>query len=157
MSTQSWPRVKQALATVLAAKPEERGQAIGVACGGDEELRREVEEYLRYEGRAQWLLPTTESLESLPVPDQPPPEHVGPWRIVREIGRGGMGVVYLAERSDGEYRQTAALKLVQDRRTTAAFVDLFRRERQILAQLDHPNIARLLDGEAPPPGASHTS
>lgn len=72
-------------------------------------------------------------------------QRIGPWRLVREIGRGGMGVVYLAERADGEYRQQAALKLVRldggaHRR------ERFARERQILADLDHPGIARLLDG-----------
>ncbi len=147
----SWERVKQALAVVLVAPAGDRTRAVDAACAGDEALRREVEEYLRYEDRAQALLPTIPCRDSpcgdsFPAMDHAPLERVGPWRVLREIGRGGMGVVYLAERDDGEYRQTAALKLVQDRRATATFVDLFRRERQILAQLDHPNIARLLDG-----------
>jgi eukaryotic-like serine/threonine-protein kinase len=71
---------------------------------------------------------------------------VGPYRIVREIGRGGMGVVYLAERADGEFEQTVALKLVSTDGDTDAAQDLLRRERQILARLQHPGIARLLDG-----------
>lgn len=151
MNSPGWARVKQALAEVLAAAPDDRGQAIAAACAGDEDLRREVEEYLRYERRAEVLLAPPPAGESLPA-EQSPPERVGPWRILREIGRGGMGVVYLAERDDGEYRQLAALKLVRDRRGSAVFVDLFRRERQILAQLEHPNIARLLDGGTTPAG-----
>src|SRR5689334_10552060 len=110
MRTPSWPRVKQALESALAAPPGERGHAIDSACDGDEDLRRQVEEYLRYETQAAALLPATAWREAMSEQNQPAPEHVGPWLIVREIGRGGMGVVYLAERDDGEYRQTAALK-----------------------------------------------
>ncbi len=71
---------------------------------------------------------------------------VGPWRIQRELGRGGMGVVYLAERADGQYEQRAALKLVRATGDAAALRRRFLRERQILARLEHPHIARLLDG-----------
>ena len=71
---------------------------------------------------------------------------MGPFRILRELGRGGMGTVFLARRADGQYRHDVALKMI--RRTVSA-PDLeshFRRERQILASLAHTNIARLLDG-----------
>jgi serine/threonine-protein kinase len=70
---------------------------------------------------------------------------VGPYRVIRELGRGGMGIVYRAERADGEFVQVVAVKLVQ-RGFDADTTIRFRRERQILAQLDHPSIARLLDG-----------
>ena len=70
----------------------------------------------------------------------------GPWRLLREIGRGGMGVVYLSERADGQFRQTAALKLLKPGLDTDEIQSRFLRERQILARLQHPNIARLLDG-----------
>ena len=73
------------------------------------------------------------------------PTHVGPWRLVRMIGRGGMGAVYLAERDDGQFQQKAALKLIRHDLGTAA-QQRFLSERQILAQLQHPNIAHLLDG-----------
>ena len=71
---------------------------------------------------------------------------LGPWRLLREIGRGGMGAVYLAERDDGEYRQQAAIKLVRPGWDVGELLQRFRGERQILASLNHPNIARLLDG-----------
>ncbi len=71
---------------------------------------------------------------------------VGPYRIVRELGRGGMGVVYLAARADGEFEQTVALKLVASDTDAATAQELLRRERQVLAGLQHPGIARLLDG-----------
>ncbi|MCC7054289.1 MAG: serine/threonine protein kinase [Gemmatimonadaceae bacterium] len=71
---------------------------------------------------------------------------IGPYKLLREIGRGGMGAVYLADRDDGEYRQQVALKLVKRGMDTDRIVARFRQERQLLAALDHPNIARLLDG-----------
>jgi eukaryotic-like serine/threonine-protein kinase len=77
---------------------------------------------------------------------------VGPYRLVRELGRGGMGVVYLAERADPELRQTVALKIVGPRPDAGQLAVRFRRERQILADLQHPNIAQLLDGGVTPEG-----
>jgi tetratricopeptide (TPR) repeat protein/predicted Ser/Thr protein kinase len=71
---------------------------------------------------------------------------VGIYRVVRELGRGGMAVVYLAERDDGEYRQQVALKWMKAAQSDASAAALFRRERQSLADLRHPHIARLLDG-----------
>ena len=76
-----------------------------------------------------------------------PGERVGAWRIVRELGRGGMGVVYLAERADGEYAQQVALKCVSATHVTET-TEFLLRERQILAQLRHPGIALLIDGGA---------
>ncbi|MCV4784391.1 protein kinase, partial [Escherichia coli] len=70
----------------------------------------------------------------------------GPYRIVREIGRGGMGTVFLAERTDGEFNQRVALKIIRQSVTDKIAVERFRRERELLAGLSHPNIARLLDG-----------
>jgi serine/threonine-protein kinase len=71
---------------------------------------------------------------------------VGPYRVIQELGRGGMGIVYRAERADGEFAQVVALKLVRHGFDDDDSTVRFRRERQILAQLDHPSIARLLDG-----------
>ncbi|MEO8673283.1 MAG: serine/threonine-protein kinase [Tahibacter sp.] len=79
-------------------------------------------------------------------------ERIGPYRIVRELGRGGMAVVYLAERADGEFDQTVALKLVRPGGNAAIAQELFRQERQLLAGLQHPHIARLLDGGRSPDG-----
>lgn len=74
-----------------------------------------------------------------------PGERVGPYQIVRELGRGGMGIVYLAERCDGHFAQRVAVKTVQSRPTEVAHA-LFVRERQILADFKHANVSRLLDG-----------
>lgn len=77
---------------------------------------------------------------------------LGPWRLTRELGRGGMGTVWLAERSDGAFRMKAAVKLIRADSRQPNFVGRFRRERQILADLEHPYICRLLDGGTSPTG-----
>ena len=73
-------------------------------------------------------------------------KRVGPYRLIREIGRGGMGVVFEASRDDAEYRKQVALKLVPSWSRQPERIERFRQERQILAALEHPNIARFLDG-----------
>jgi tetratricopeptide (TPR) repeat protein/tRNA A-37 threonylcarbamoyl transferase component Bud32 len=75
-----------------------------------------------------------------------PPSRVGPYRLIRELGRGGMGTVFLAERDDDEYHARVAVKLVRPGMDTEFILARFRRERQTLARLQHPNISRLLDG-----------
>lgn len=75
-----------------------------------------------------------------------PGDEIGPFRIVREVGRGGMAVVFLAERADGQFQQVVALKWIHALAASAATREMFRRERQILADLSHPHIARLIDG-----------
>ena len=73
-------------------------------------------------------------------------ERVGPYALVRELGRGGMGAVWLAERADGEFEQRVAVKLIRPGWDAGELLARFRAERQILAGLTHPNIAHLLDG-----------
>src|SRR5262245_64422558 len=80
---------------------------------------------------------------------------VGVYRLVREIGRGGMGAVYLAVRADKEFRHRAAIKIVKRGMDTDFILRRFRNERQILAGLEHPNIARLLDGGATDDGVPY--
>jgi len=79
-------------------------------------------------------------------PSLPPGTRVGSWRLLGLLGRGGMGEVYLAERDEGSFTQRAALKLIRRGMDSQAIVRRFVRERQILSRLDHPGIARLLDG-----------
>ena len=73
-------------------------------------------------------------------------ESIGPWKVIRPLAEGGMGMVYLVEREDGQFHQRGALKLIRQGLATREMVHRFLRERQILASLDHPNMARLLDG-----------
>lgn len=101
----------------------------------------------------------TEHVQALPHHEQPaeaqPEEQVGPYRLVRLIGRGGMGSVYLAERNDGAYEQQVAIKIIRRGLDTEDLLRRFQVERQILATLVHPNIAWLLDGGQLPDGRSY--
>lgn len=144
MNRERWPDVKQILERALEMPATKRKNFLPSVCDGDPVLLAEAEEYLAFDTAAEALLPVDGLAED--ETEQKPPERVGPYRIVREMGRGGMGIVYLAERDDGEFRREVAIKLIPAGVHRPEFAKLFRRERQILAQLDHPNIARLLDG-----------
>ena len=159
MSTPSspvWPRVSSILDDLLERSEEEWTALVDERCAGDAELRRQVERLLSAHRRAQSFLSdppamgTPSLLEELEKASEEEelaaPATVGPWRLLRELGRGGMGVVYLAERTGEQFRQRAALKLVHGGLGSAEVLARFRRERQILAGLSHPHIARLLDG-----------
>ncbi len=141
------------LARVLEQAEVDRDAAVAAIGADNPELGRAVEE-LRYLAEQQdWLLveggalagELGEALAEEPE-DSAPGRRVGPWRIVRELGRGGMAVVYLAERADGSYKQRVALKLLRVGDDAADLVRRFERERQILASLKHPHIAGLIDG-----------
>jgi eukaryotic-like serine/threonine-protein kinase len=129
----------------------EREAYVDRACGDDSDLRATVKRLLRAHERADGFLATAASEVAAPllaeVMSAPPhPDRVGQYRIVREIGHGGMGAVYLGERDDGQFRQRAALKLARGGIGTDYLLRRFVEERQILASLEHPYIARLLDG-----------
>ena len=123
----------------LQTPPDARPALLEKACGGDAELRREVESLLDLETVAEGFLPAVEPLGLSPG------TRIGPYRIVELLGRGGMGAVYEAVRED-DFRQRVALKLVPRELASPLRIRRFHLERQILARLDHPNIARLLDG-----------
>jgi eukaryotic-like serine/threonine-protein kinase len=154
MKAARWGEIKSVLATVLDTDPGERLETLDRLCRDDAELRREVESLLALEKRADTELNTAIAPGALLRADpEKPPEVIGPYKVLREIGRGGMGVVYLGERADGEYRKKVAIKLITSGRRTATSDPLgmerrFRRERQILSQFEHPGIARMLDGGA---------
>ena len=115
---------------------EDRDTLIRESCGSDESLRTEVGGLLANDERVRAAAP--------PVPDRLP--RFGVWQALKLLGRGGMGTVYLAERADGAFRMTAAVKVVPLALASPAIEERFRRERQFLASLDHPKIARLIDG-----------
>ena len=143
-----WLKIREILEEALELAPDQRLAFVARACAGDAALQSEVEQFLRYQDEAEPELSLRECMEgaSHPAEEAPDPERIGVYRIVRRIGEGGMGVVYLAEREDGEYRQQVALKALKSGPRQTQLLQLFRRERQILAQLEHPNIARLMDG-----------
>ncbi|MFN7934481.1 MAG: serine/threonine-protein kinase [Bryobacteraceae bacterium] len=116
--------------------------------GISQELRAEVESLLEFDSRGSRDL--TDSVRRIAQKALPPdhpgiPEQCGPYKLIRTIGTGGMGAVYLAERTDGEIRQQVAVKLLRWDIERPAWRDRFLRERQLLANLSHPSIARLLD------------
>ncbi len=160
MTPERWKLAKEVLGTALDRPARERAAWVAEACGGDAELRAEVESLLASHGEANGFLETTARDAVLRSVMQARPEalagaRIGPYRVLSEIGRGGMGAVYLAERDDQEYRKRVAIKLVRGDVDSASLVRRFRQERQILAELDHPNIARLLDGGTTDEGASY--
>jgi serine/threonine protein kinase len=134
----------------LDLEPGERAAFLSRASGGDASLVAEVLRLLDASVRSAEFLesPVVELAPELLVDpvEAPAPERVGPFRILRELGHGGMGVVYLAEREDAQLRQRVALKLVRHAGGGEAVVRRFMEERRILALLEHPGIARLIDG-----------
>jgi serine/threonine-protein kinase len=151
-----WSRLEALLDQALELPIDQRSTMLDRLGKDEPALRERVEQLLAADAAAGDFLDDDAGawLQSTPIaPDRGAEpggldagDRVGPYRVIRELGRGGMGIVYRAERADGEFVQTVAVKLVQrgpNRHDTTA---RFRRERQILAQLDHPSIARLLDG-----------
>src|SRR6056297_381956 len=140
--TERWNEIETLFESALDRPRAERITWLYGACD-DPQLRAEVERLLKAHERADGILDAPASL----APDSPDVrgQRIGPYRLLREIGRGGMSVVYLAER-EAPYRQRVAVKLLRPGLVTSDLVRRFLAERQILATLDHPNIARLLDG-----------
>lgn len=151
MTAERWRQVEELFHQAATLAPEERDRWITGHCTGDEELERELRRMLAADSADGATIErmigdsVTDWLDR-PAPGQP--ERVGPWRIVKPIGAGGMGAVYLAARDDDSYRQLAAVKILRAEQFAPGIHERFRQERQILAELDHPNIARLLDGGA---------
>jgi len=157
MSAERWQRIERVLDAALTREPTEWGSLLDEECSGDPDLRREVEELLGRLDTARGFLESPPAAavsaiiaEAREVAAGDPPamvgRRIGPYGIVREIGRGGMSRVYLAERADGQFEQQVALKLLRPGFDSDIDQERFRAERQILASLNHPNIARLLDG-----------
>ena len=149
MTPEEWQRVRPILESALELPSSRRAAFLDTACA-DSSLRGEVESLiLSYEEAG------ADSLNSLPIPSFAAEEarfslaagkRIGAYEILEEIAQGGMGAVYRAVRADGQYKQQVALKIVRADIGVIMTASRFRNERQILASLDHPNIARMLDG-----------
>jgi serine/threonine protein kinase/tetratricopeptide (TPR) repeat protein len=155
-----WHAAKAVFEGAAALDAEARGAYLGEACGGDPALRATVEALLAADDAAD--AEPDGFLDAPPIALGWPSAaagvadlsgtELGPYRVGERIGEGGMGEVFLAERADGAFRQVVALKLVKRGMDTDAVLRRFRAERRILARLEHPAIARLLDGGAAPDG-----
>lgn len=147
-----WDDAKRLFHSALAIDPSRREAYLEEACQGSAALLAEVRSLLSWADESQDFLETPIArVTDLPGSDHPDVwvgQSLGPWRIVDVIGRGGMGVVYRGERADAAFRRPVAIKLVRRGAAAGDFVERFRRERETLAALDHPNIARVLDGGA---------
>ena len=160
MSPERWKQIEDVFNSAIELAPEDRAAFLARACGDDAALRSEVERLLAHDADAGEFIAApvpvshltrlmdhtiTDHSEFLSA-DQMIGQQVGAYRLEREIGRGGMGAVYLATRADNEFHRRVAIKLVKRGMDSDSIVRRFRHERQILASFDHPNIARLLDG-----------
>ncbi len=144
-------RLEELLAEALGRRPEERDAYLDEVCAGDDELRRELDELLALNDDAAEFFDglSGDIAGSAPLEVESaarPRMAVGPYRTLEAIGHGGMGAVYRAERIDGEFDQEVALKLLHQDMDTPELRARFLHERQLLAGLAHPSIARLLDG-----------
>ncbi|MGH9854401.1 MAG: serine/threonine protein kinase, partial [Blastocatellia bacterium] len=155
MKPERWQHIEELFRTVVARPTAERESYLTQACNGDEELRREVLSLLARDTAEDFIreqIATAAVAFAAKPKDDLTGERIGPYRVTRLIGRGGMGAVYEAERDDEQFRQQVAIKIIKRGMDTDFVRDRFLRERQILASLDHPHIARLFDGGATPDG-----
>ncbi|MGH7578958.1 MAG: tetratricopeptide repeat protein [Gemmatimonadales bacterium] len=154
LSSEQWARLSPVLDQALELAADRRGEFLDRACGGDPALRASADALVQADLSAGEFLEHTvgEYAGTLAGPGEdataavPSRERVGPYRVIRELARGGMGAVYLGERADGQFDQQVALKLIRGGLGSLEIHRRFLAERQILARLHHPNIARLLDG-----------
>lgn len=151
MTPERWRQIDELFRTVANRPPAEREAHLTRVCGDDADLRREVLDLLAHEPPESFLHDPIKQA-AISVTHEPDDEllgrRIGPYRLTRMVGRGGMGAVYEAVRDDDQFQQQVALKLIKRGMDTAFVRDRFLRERQILASLDHPHIARLFDGGA---------
>ncbi len=156
MDSERWRRIEELCHAALEREESQQSRYLDAACGEDRGLRREVESLLAYQKQAAGFIETpalqvaAQSLAAeFELGDHDEPllgRRLGAYQIVEKIGSGGMGEVYRAIRADDEYQTQVAIKLVRSGQDPGSVNSRFKNERQILASLDHPNIARLLDG-----------
>jgi eukaryotic-like serine/threonine-protein kinase len=161
---QRWTKIEELFLSAVELPAATRDSFLDSECGPDRELREEVSSLLHHGGAepresteaelidAELINAIHAGAASLVLAEPVAGRLLGPYRIERELGRGGMAMVYLGIRADGQFQQQVAIKLIKRGMDTVAVVGRLRRERRILAALDHPSIARLLDGGSTPAG-----
>ena len=145
-STETFARIEAIFNEALAAEAAERTVLIEALCNHDTSLMAEVRSLLKSCAEEELATAARRAEGGLNSSDLPAQTRIGPYEIDRLLGRGGMGAVYLAHRADGQFEQQVAIKLIDLPLASGFFRERFRQERQILAGLQHPLIARLLDG-----------
>jgi eukaryotic-like serine/threonine-protein kinase len=166
VSTESWKRIDAILDGALDLSPKDRSRYLDEQCGDDAELRSRVEAMLGAGEVAGGFLENNAPPELAEMKkavrkvadkaeDTLSGTHAGPYRLIRPIGAGGMGQVYLGMRDDQSYTRYVAVKVIRRGMDTDEILHRFRMERRILASLSHPNIASLLDGGATEEGLSY--
>jgi eukaryotic-like serine/threonine-protein kinase len=154
MSARRWERLNDLYHTAAALADDERISFLTEACADDPELQADVERLVAAHERAGRFSAPTEaerpasaawSEEQHTTPPATDEHRIGPYRVIRELSRGATGVVYLGEGSGAKGDQVAIKVIERDAREDVV-LDRFHAERQLLASLDHPNIARLLNG-----------
>jgi serine/threonine-protein kinase len=147
MDKDRWLRLSALFHEASELPPDAVNEFLAAACGADEELRREVLGLLNAAADPSSDVEDIVDKASMSWRSTlPADQHIGPYRILSHIGRGGMGQVFLAERADEEFERRVAIKTIGWMAATPELIARFRKERQILADLNHPYIARLLDG-----------
>ncbi len=173
MDSERWQNVERLYHAAMECEESQRAAFLTGACGGDDALRREVESLVSCGGRSgrfiegsalevvAQVLAADEGDGYDPAADEDRivremiGKRISQYRIVEQLGRGGMGEVYRAVRADGHYQKQVAIKLVRAGRDSGSVIGRFKNERQILASLDHLNISRLLDGGATEEGVPY--
>jgi len=150
MTPEEWHKVKGVLQTALELDPQARETFLDSACAGQESMRSEVESLLKSHEQDDAFLEQPAAVETADLMASTPGvwtgRRLGHYELLEQIGEGGMGAVYRAARADGLYDKQVAIKLIRSGLSTDFFVVRFKNECHILAGLEHPNIARLLDG-----------
>jgi eukaryotic-like serine/threonine-protein kinase len=159
MKPDRWLRLEELFDAAVELPAEERRLLLDRECASDSTLRGQVESLIISSDVGDEFIQAAVHGAARQLADfEPRPDEIqriGPYRVIRELGPGGMGAVFLAARADDEYRKEVAIKLVRGAFATSEMLRRFRSERQILANLDHPNIARLLDGGTTESGAPY--
>jgi serine/threonine protein kinase len=151
MTPEEWHKVKEVLQTALELDPHARAEFLDSACADQAPMRCEVESLLESHDQDDAFLEQPAAIDAADlvtgtVSSNWIGRRLGPYELLEEVGEGGMGAVYRAVRADGVFEKQVAVKLVRGTLSTEFFVSRFQNERQILAGLEHPNIARLIDG-----------
>ncbi|HEY6328466.1 MAG TPA: protein kinase, partial [Blastocatellia bacterium] len=151
MTPERWQQIKILFESALNQDAAARSAFLQLECKDDPDLRKEVESLLLSHEAADCFVDDlaediSRELFSEPDEEQNIGRRLGPYEIIQLIGGGGMGQVFLGIRADDQYQKRVAIKLIKSGMSSEFLIRRFRTERQILANLDHPNIARLLDG-----------